>query len=632
MRIGIVPNIHEPLLVNAIGHSAGALIFGIFLFLFLNDRAGTRFLRGSWLSFTAAGLAFLWDIGSLAALISATRSNWYEPLLIAFSFAMLSLLPAVLLHLSLGENLPVIVSMGYVLSVSAAAMHFWQVARPGDRARQVALILIPVGFGILTAVAVAILATRKGAQSKGETSRILGAMCLFLFAISFVHFGSASADHAWSSELIVHHAGIPLALFVLLQDYRFVMLDAFVRFLANVFLAALLTFAVIRTGLKLLLVETHSVSNPLYEALWLTAFCMVLIGFALLRGRLQSWLTGAVFRRPSLDRALQEIRTRPYPQETESQYLSWCAARLAAFMHTEQFELVTEAGCAGLFGPGDLLYPLVAADRPDLRSTPAFAWAEAVIPLRFSQGDLRVAVLGRRRGGRRYLSEDLSSLGRLASAVIDQVERLRGVEMQRLVSQAELRALQSQINPHFLFNALNTLYGIIPRDAPGARRTVLNLAEIFRYFLQPDKTFIPLEQELQIINAYLEIERLRLGPRLQTEIDVDDSALPVLIPILSIQPLVENAIKHGLSAKTAPGTLVLRIRHEADRIAVTVEDTGVGVEKASTAETGNRVGLANVTRRLQLCYGVSAGLTIASSSEGTKVQFFVPLSKAARAG
>ena len=82
---------------------------------------------------------------------------------------------------------------------------------------------------------------------------------------------------------------------------------------------------------------------------------------------------------------------------------------------------------------------------------------------------------------------------------------MRSTEMQRLVSQAELQALQSQINPHFLFNALNTLYGTIPREIAGPRRTVLNLAEIFRYFLQPDKTFIPLEEELKIIHAYLDI-------------------------------------------------------------------------------------------------------------------------------
>jgi signal transduction histidine kinase len=631
-------NVHEPLLVNTIGHSAGALIFGIFLFLFLKDRSGSRFLRGSWLSFAAAGLAFLWDAGSLAAIIAATQNNGYDGFLIAFSFAMLSLLPAVLLHLALEANLYAIVGAGYALSFTAAGMHFWQQWHPHSHARENALILIPVGFGILTTLAASILGFRHGAKSRGDTSRILGAMCLFLFAISFAHFRSESPDSGWSSELIIHHAGIPLALFVLLQDYRFVMLDAFVRFLANVFLAALVTFVVIRTGLKLLLVETHSVPNPLYEALWLTALCLVLIGFALLRGRLQQWLTGAVFRRPSLDRALQKIRDRPAPQESERDYLSWAAGEMAAFMNTRQIELVSESRFAAVFGQADLLYPVPTADRAGPRGEADLAWAEAIVPLRFSQGDLQFVLLGRRRGGRRYLSEDLSCLGRLAAAVTEQVERLRAIEMQRLVSQAELRALQSQINPHFLFNALNTLYGIIPREAAGARRTVMNLADIFRYFLQPDKTFIPLEEELKIINAYLEIERLRLGPRLQTSIEVDDAALSVPIPILSIQPLVENAVKHGISAKSEQGLLSLRVLRHADHVLVSVEDTGPGMNGSSHnngsshSGSGAKLGLANVSRRLELCYGSNNSLVISSTSAGTRVEFEVPIAKVAKAG
>jgi len=460
-----------------------------------------------------------------------------------------------------------------------------------------------VGFGILTAVAVALLAFRNGPRARGETSRILGAMCLFLFAISFAHFRSEASHGGWSSELIIHHAGIPLALFVLLQDYRFVMLDAFVRFLANVFLAAAVTYLIVRTGLKLLLVETHSDPNPLYEALFLIAFCLVLIGFALLRGLLQQWLTRAVFRRPSLDRALHNLRTHPTQGESEAQYLAWAASEMAAFVNTDRFELAPTA---------------------------EIAWAEAAVPLRFSHGDERHVLLGRRRGGRRYLSEDLASLARLAGVVSEQVERLRAIEMQRLVAQSEMRALQSQINPHFLFNALNTLYGTIPREVTGARRTVLNLAEIFRYFLQPDKTFIPLEEELKIIQAYLDIERLRLGPRLITNIEVDDEALSVLIPILSIQPLVENAIKHGVSAKADPGTLSLRIRREPDQIHITVADTGPGMSNDSVAGSGSKLGLANVSRRLELCYGSDHALTIDSDSSGTRVKFTVPCTMGAK--
>ena len=104
---------------------------------------------------------------------------------------------------------------------------------------------------------------------------------------------------------------------------------------------------------------------------------------------------------------------------------------------------------------------------------------------------------------------------------------------------------------------------------------MLNLAEIFRYFLQSERSFIQLSEELEIVKAYLEIERLRLGPRLEVRIDVDEAALGILIPILSIQPLVENAIKHGLSAKPGPGLLGLRVTVLDEELCIAVEDNGL---------------------------------------------------------
>jgi two-component system sensor histidine kinase LytS len=275
-------------------------------------------------------------------------------------------------------------------------------------------------------------------------------------------------------------------------------------------------------------------------------------------------------------------------------------------------------------GGEDLFFPAPASDIAGLRHSTEFAWAEAVVPLRLAHEDIRYLLLGRRRGGRRYLSEDLQALSRLMAVIVEQVERFRNSELQRLVSQAELRALQSQINPHFLFNALNTLYGIIPRDALGARKTVLNLAEIFRYFLQSERSFIPLSDELKIVKAYLDIERLRLGPRLEIEIDVDEAALAVLIPILSIQPLVENAIKHGLAPMEGPGVIRLKAKMMEGEVLIAVEDTGRGIGSQS-GNAGVGVGLANVKRRLRLCYGPETDLLIDSSSTGTKVEFAIPL-------
>jgi two-component system LytT family sensor kinase len=250
---------------------------------------------------------------------------------------------------------------------------------------------------------------------------------------------------------------------------------------------------------------------------------------------------------------------------------------------------------------------------------------EAAIPLRIPSEGPRWLRLGRRSGGRRYLSEDLQALDRAAVVVVEQVERYRDAEMRRLVSQAELRALQSQIHPHFLFNALNTLYGMIPREARGARDTVLNLADIFRYFLEIRKTHVPLEEELRIVRAYLDIERLRLGEKLRTEFDVAPETLGVPIPILSIQPLVENAVKHGIAPQASGGLVRVEARMDpTGNLTVSIRDTGRGFSNSK----GAGVGLENVRRRLELGFGGEARLEIRSSGAGSEVSLTIPAAAA----
>ena len=202
------------------------------------------------------------------------------------------------------------------------------------------------------------------------------------------------------------------------------------------------------------------------------------------------------------------------------------------------------------------------------------------------------------------------------------------LEMRRLVSQAELRALQSQIHPHFLFNALNALYGVIPKEAAGARDTVLNLADLLRYFLQSERTYIPLEEELRIVRAYLEVESLRLGDRLRTSFDIDAAVVQSPIPMLSLQPLVENAVRHGVARKADGGEVRVAAKIDGDAIQVSVSDTGMGFDDSKVpARPGPGVGLENVRRRLKLCYGEDARLDIETGEPGTVVRFRVPVSE-----
>jgi two-component system LytT family sensor kinase len=616
---------HEPLIVNAIGHLAGAIVFSIFLVLALRGAAGRR-ARENWLSVASAGLAWTWNAASLASLLlTSGAASW---VLEAVSFSSLSLLPAVLLHLSLNGKFRAIIASGYVLSGVATAMHLCERLLPGTYLHKWALWVMTVGFGALTLMSAVKVLLHGGKETRGRTSQLLTSMCLLLFVVTFSHFGSGHPPRPWSTELLVHHAGIPVALLILLQDYRFVFLDAFVRFLANVFLAAILAFGAIRFAVTVAPGDWSS--HPVGVTLAVAGLCGLLVLFAYLRGIVQRWFTMAIFRRASIDGAVQELRSKAGEIRNEGAYLKWAAERLAVVADARKFEILEFEASQDRSGSTmrDLDYPSLAEDEPWLGRDPRWNWAEAVVPIRLSQRDVRNLLLGRRRGGRRYLSEDLRALNYLGRVVAEEVERFRSAEMQRLVTEAELRALHSQINPHFLFNALNTVYGIIPREAAGARRTVLNLADIFRYFLQSDKILIPLSEELKIVKAYLEIERLRLGPRLQTEIQVDKEAEQTLIPILSVQPLVENAIKHGVSMRPDAGWLRLTAHSTNRRLTIKVEDSGPGLmpHAALTQQTGAGVGLVNVTRRLQLCFGADAGVHMEQGDFGTRVQFSVPLS------
>jgi two-component system, LytTR family, sensor kinase len=588
------------------------LIFAIFLTLLFSGR-GWSGNQGRYLPALAAALSLVWNLGSLAVLAWPALPQPVLDLVVAVSFSVLSLLPAVLLHVSVENNRPRLVRLGYVLSGVAIVMHFWEIAGNGAALHQWALLVITIGFLLLAAM----VAAGPALQGRPGGFRVLASMCLALFATSFIHFGTGHASQAWSSELVAHHAGIPLALFVLLQDYRFVLLDAFVRFLANAFLAAVLSVLVIAAAFRLALVDRPT-QSPLHQALLLISVCLLLVMFAWLRGKVQRWLTQAVFRRGGVSGLAAGVRDCP-AFTSEGELLDWAAALMASAVRTKDYAIVDPAESGAVTAPHA---PMLVDSLSAWRSTPKWSWAEAIVPVRRGPGDLVLILLGPRHGGQRYLSEDLDALGRTALEMSERVEALRKQEMNRLVNQAELRALQSQINPHFLFNALNTLYGSIPREAAGARRMVLNLADIFRYFLQSERSFVPLSQELQIVRAYLEVEQLRLGQRLRTEFHIESGALDIPVPVLSIQPLVENAIKHGIAPNPDPGYVCVRVEMRGDQLLIAVENSSAGIVGESA---GTGVGLANVRRRLEICCGSEASIGLTCDADRTIAEISIPL-------
>ncbi|BDG59098.1 sensor histidine kinase [Caldinitratiruptor microaerophilus] len=229
-------------------------------------------------------------------------------------------------------------------------------------------------------------------------------------------------------------------------------------------------------------------------------------------------------------------------------------------------------------------------------------------------------------------------LARLMAGISKLIELQRAVAEaavhKELVAKARLEALQAQIRPHFLFNTLNTILLYSYTDMRRARELLVRLGDFFRRSLGSRGNFIPLVDEIEYLNTYLYFEKARFGERLRLSIRVDPAALWVEIPVLTLQPLVENAIVHGLAPREEGGMLHIRVRRRGREVHAVVADSGVGMgpeERRRVLEadfgTGSGIGLNNVNDRLRAVYGPAYGLRIRSRrGRGTivRVRFPVP--------
>jgi hypothetical protein len=257
-----------------------------------------------------------------------------------------------------------------------------------------------------------------------------------------------------------------------------------------------------------------------------------------------------------------------------------------------------------------------------------------VLSVEMEQQGVRLGsvTLSPRTNGIPYMSDDLrllQSVARTLSVVLENV-RFREQQQQQeereqklrwLASRAELKALRAQINPHFLFNALNAIAGLIQDQPHLADETVEQLALVFRYTLRKSENeWVRLDEEIEFVTAYLRVEQARFGARLQVDLEVDPAAAAIPVPAISIQPLIENAIKHGVSAIEGPGLVGLRATLHSETLCVEVFDNGPGF--ATSALPGH--GLRNVMERLQGYYGDQAHLSWDRCQDRTRVILEIP--------
>ena len=217
----------------------------------------------------------------------------------------------------------------------------------------------------------------------------------------------------------------------------------------------------------------------------------------------------------------------------------------------------------------------------------------------------------------RYLMIGLSHL------ISTQMEISKVENLISLLKYSELKALQSQINPHFLFNVLNTMTSLIRTNPEKAREVTIDLSNYLRYNLDNNVKSIELIKELNQVDTYIKIEKVRFGDKLNIIYDVDESLYNFQIPSLIIQPLVENSIKHGILKKRDNGCVKIIIKKIGKDIEITIEDDGVGIEQTIIdnldKQIKENIGLKNVHQRLKLLYG--EGLNIKKLEQGTRIKF-----------
>ena len=261
----------------------------------------------------------------------------------------------------------------------------------------------------------------------------------------------------------------------------------------------------------------------------------------------------------------------------------------------------------------------------------------AEVAVSSSPNRIRLAVVNE-PGARPLLSEDLAMLRSLTSVFGFMLENVRlqrkrqeqeqvaqGLRLQ--TSRSELKALRAQINPHFLFNALNAIASLIHTDPVRADAAVEQLAEVFRYTLRrSDQEWAPLDQELAFARAYLDVEQARFGRRLEFSIDADPALAGAQVPSMVLQTLVENAVKHGISRVRMPGRIDVRAARRGNRVTLEVRDTGPGldVSRDHPSAEGESFGLRSVRERLSGYFGADATLDLVREHETTVARIHLP--------
>jgi signal transduction histidine kinase len=609
-------------LINLLGFITGLVLYVMLLSMVLTSRP-----RSNSLTLLTGILGFAWNAGALGGYGLVDLGFMASPFLLAGAFGALCFLPAVVVHSALraGEKITrfqtmLLAGLAYGMSGTATIMHFHSALTKGAAPSQLALRAVTVGFA---AVLIALLVLTRGQQGRG---RVLWVVAMAVFAVSALHLSNPDiGQDPWWLQLAGHHASLPLALLILYQDFRFAFADIFLkRALSFIFLAGLI-FAIFAFSVMPILAGSQASERSI--ALLIAMWALTALTYPFLRRGAESLVDKVVLKRVDY---------------------THLAAKLAGAIDR----------CDS---PNAILDETVQALSPAL-SAQSIDWSESELEgyaswVQQDRRSARIAIpsmdppyymlcVRDLSGGRRLLSDDVAMLERVALLVARRIDAVRSMreryrhdiqeqEMRKLAAEAELRALRAQVNPHFLFNALTTIGYLIQTAPERALGTLMRLSGLLRGVLRSGEEFVTIGEELDLIEAYLDIERARFEDRLRVHIDVPWELRRFRIPALVIQPLVENAIKHGISECLPGGEVRISARLQQNdpnsehpsAILISVIDTGVGVAETTLAHRRARgLGLSNVEQRLQRYGGTVTPLLIRSApGSGTTVEIQVPL-------
>jgi len=610
-------------LVHLLGFLAGIVLYAMLgvMTVRAGRNGGAQSRAHDRIPLATSGLGLLWNAGALV--IYGTRDLGGAPnaLFEAAAFAALGYLPAVVVHSSLQarerRSARLLIAAAYALSTAGALVQVAAAFSHEEIPSPLALRMLTVGYVVV--IALLALLARDGPRA-GWT---LSAVALAAFAVMALHLQRHTAGtESVPLELVGHHASLPLALVILYQDYRFALVDIFLKrvltLLAIVLIAGLL-YALV--ALPIVLPHLSDGSSTSWAVMVLIAlWVLTALAYPPLRRAIHKFVDRIVLRRADYDIVRADIASAIAGRSSAPDVLDAMCARIAPAMSAR---VVAWSELAQSPAAGVAMARVVAANRG----------AEASVYVPTADAPAYQLTVSDLSGGRRLLSDDLAfleTLGLLAARRIDAVrvddERyrrdLREREVVQLAAEAELSALRAQLNPHFLFNTLTTIGQLIQEAPPRALETLYRLTGLLRAVLKrSDGTFVTLAEEMEIVRTYLAIEGARFEERLSVRIEIDDALASLPVPPLVLQPLVENAVKHGISPLREGGRVVVRADVEGEMLLLSVTDSGAFVPSRELARRrGTGIGLSNLERRLERYYGANASIEMRSSAErGTEV-------------